>query len=73
MEQEYLIWSIEHTAWWAPAELGYIEDLQRAGRYTKVQAARIVRQANRVDFNECMIPVACLGLVPVLSRIVDAT
>lgn len=66
---EYLIWSIEHTAWWAPARLGYTTDLQQAGRYTHADAAQIVKQANgdARACHECMIPVAYLGLPPVLS------
>ena len=31
--QEYLIWSHEHTAWWAPNAQGYVKEVKDAGRY----------------------------------------
>lgn len=57
---EYLIWSIEHDAWWAPHWNGYTKDLTAAGRYSKHVAEQIVRQANIMSFNECMIPIECV-------------
>lgn len=63
---EFVIWSIEHTAWWASARMGYVTDLQLAGRYRREEADQIVADANVVSFNECKIPVARLDLVPVL-------
>lgn len=55
--ENYVIWSIEHTAWWAPDWQGYTIFLPKAGIYAKAEAEKIVRQANIVSFNECMIPV----------------
>lgn len=67
MDTEFLIWSIEHTAWWAPARLGYTTAVQQAGRYTREEADQIVEDANHHGvLHECKIPVACLDLVPVL-------
>lgn len=63
---EFLIWSLEHTAWWAPDKMGYTTVLQQAGRYTRNQADEILEDANIVMFHECKIPVECLGLSPVL-------
>ena len=62
MAREYLIWSIEHDAWWRPGEMGYTTTLREAGRYSKHQASVIVGHANLVKFHECMIPVEALGL-----------
>ena len=56
----YVIWSIEHTAWWAPGECGYTTSLQDAGRYPRARAAQIVARANLARFHECMIPVTAL-------------
>jgi hypothetical protein len=56
----YVIWSIEHTAWWAPHRRGYVRDVLRAGRYARSEAREIVRDANIVSFEECMIPVECI-------------
>ena len=60
MNQEYLIWSIEHGAWWGPQWRGYTQDLSAAGIYSRIEAEAILRQANLVRTNECMIPVACV-------------
>jgi hypothetical protein len=55
----YLIWSIEHTAWWAPHRRGYVRDPREAGQYSQGEAIEIVKSANLHDtFNECMIPVS---------------
>ena len=60
MDETYLIWSIEHTAWWNPDELGYTVQRPRAGRYGHDAAAMICRSANAhladgVPPNETMI------------------
>lgn len=41
----YLVWSNEHRAWWGPGEHGYVRELKRAGRYSRVQALAICRRA----------------------------
>lgn len=46
MNDEYLIWSIEHDAWWGPNETGYTTVTAQAGRYTRDRAAAIVQRAN---------------------------
>lgn len=56
----YLIWSIEHQGWWREDERGYTQDLDEAGLYHKEVAARIVKEANIVSFNECVIPLFCV-------------
>lgn len=33
--EDYLIWSIEHQAWWKPQDWGYTSNVNEAGRYTK--------------------------------------
>ena len=53
---EFLIWSIEHTAWWRPGRCGYTCKLEEAGRYSRAEAADIVEHANIASFNECAIP-----------------
>lgn len=40
-ERDYVIWSNEHTAWWAPNECGYRSRLSDAGRYDREEALRI--------------------------------
>ena len=57
---EYLIWSVEHDAWWRPLWNGYTRVLAEAGHYSKHEAERIVRQANIISFNEAMIPIECM-------------
>ena len=58
--REWLIWSIEHNAWWRPDRRGYTPDRTSAGRYTMKEALEIVSSANRyVNYdsppNEAMI------------------
>ena len=62
----WLIWSIEHEAWWAPNRHGYTRVLALAGRYRTAEARDIVRDANVVQFHECMIPAECVdeGVAP---------
>lgn len=47
MNQEWLIWSIEHNAWWRWNECGYTPFKMGAGRYTYEDALRIVENANK--------------------------
>jgi hypothetical protein len=56
----YLIWSIEHGAWWGPNRTGYTQDIAAAGRYSFEMAQDIVADANVGGFNECFIPEACV-------------
>ena len=42
---EYLIWSNEHGAWWAPNGMGYTRVIEEAGRYSPGDAERIVGRA----------------------------
>ena len=35
---QYLIWSNEHRAWWAPERQGYTQSVDRAGRYSRAEA-----------------------------------
>jgi hypothetical protein len=44
----WLIWSNEHRAWWGPGRHGYTTLTDRAGRYSRQEAAEIVGQANIV-------------------------
>jgi hypothetical protein len=63
IERDFLIWSYEHDAWWGPAKMGYTKDFERAGRYTKDEAARICEDANRysAEINECMVHFSEVG------------
>lgn len=38
MEDEYLVWSNEHRAWWRPKAAGYTVHMAAAGRYTRDEA-----------------------------------
>lgn len=60
MSDEYVIWSMEHDAWWAPGQIGYSDTIEGAGIYSRDDAAFIVRRANIVKCHEAMIPVAAL-------------
>jgi hypothetical protein len=42
----YLIWSNEHSAWWKPSSAGYTNDIDAAGRYSRVEALRICQNAS---------------------------
>jgi hypothetical protein len=57
----YLIWSIEHEAWWKPNKCGYTFDRDEAGRYPFDEAKKIVGTANQYRGdkapNEAMVPV----------------
>lgn len=52
----YLIWSIEHTAWWRPNANGYTASYSVAGRYTKEEAFRISARANWASLHEVPVP-----------------
>jgi hypothetical protein len=45
-EKFYLIWSLEHKAWWGRAGNGYRKDRIEAGLYTFDEASKIVKDAN---------------------------
>ena len=44
---KYKIWSIEHTAWWAPGASGYVRKWKDAGIFEQDRAFLIVKGANR--------------------------
>jgi len=52
--------------------MGYTRTLEEAGRYNALEAGRILQRANYVAVQECLIPVAALGLAPSIPRQVDA-
>lgn len=59
-EKKWLIWSVEHSAWWAPDCKGYVNDRNKAGKYSFGQAFEICEGANcrrKYDFppNETMV------------------
>ena len=43
--QDYLVWSNQHGMWWRPAGRGYTKQIEEAGRYTRVNAEAIVKDA----------------------------
>lgn len=43
---KWLIWSIEHDAWWKPDHNGYTVHRKRAGKYSYEEAIKIVHSAN---------------------------
>lgn len=45
----YLVWSIEHHAWWGPDYRGYTLNLEDAGRYTAAEALAIQANANKYE------------------------
>lgn len=46
MKREWIIWSIEHNAWWKPRRNGYVIERVNAGRYTYDEAVKIVESGN---------------------------
>jgi hypothetical protein len=46
MNDPVRIWSFEHNAWWAPNEMGYSQDIEKAGLYERERAEAIVSDAN---------------------------
>lgn len=71
----WLIWSIEHNAWWRANHNGYSENRDDAGRYPYEEAVKIVSSANKYRRftvpNEAMVrdesmcckaPMVCEGL-----------
>lgn len=41
MDEQYLVWSNEHRAWWRPNSRGYTRDIRFAGRYSRAEAIDI--------------------------------
>lgn len=57
-EVKWLIWSHEHTKWWAANWRGYVTRRAEAGRYSFEEACKIVREANirkQESPNEAMV------------------
>lgn len=56
----WLIWSNQHNAYWGPGSCGYTRDVDKAGRYSTANAARICESANAYRGNklphEIMVP-----------------
>jgi hypothetical protein len=46
MTGPWLVWSVEHNAWWGPDSCGYTLKLDAAGRYDFSEARNICRYAN---------------------------
>jgi hypothetical protein len=57
----FVIWSIEHDAWWRPGEWGYTRVLEEAGLFPEGRAREILADANIVAFHECLVPAECVG------------
>jgi hypothetical protein len=65
MSQYYLIWSEEHGQWWE-SRWNYTHFIERAARFTKEEADKLVAEGNYVidpsvgrfdrSFNEIAIP-----------------
>jgi len=64
--RKYLIWSLEHCAWWRPGRAGYTLELAGAGRYSEEEAREILERANYPPprVNECLIPEAAVTRRP---------
>jgi len=50
-DKMWLIWSIEHNAWWRAARYGYTGKKELAGRYSFEEACEIVMEANQFTKN----------------------
>ena len=40
--RKYLIWAVDHRAWWGPNHCGYVFDPADAGRYSGEEVAEIL-------------------------------
>ena len=58
--KHWLIWSMEHCAWWKPNKNGYTTLTHKAGRYTMGEAVAIVNEANWQSTEEYMVPAPSL-------------
>lgn len=45
MEEQYLVWSHEHGAWWRPNRAGYTVHLEDAGLYSRDEAISICAES----------------------------
>lgn len=53
----FLIWSLEHEAFWNPGRMGYTRNINNAGRYQEGEAREICEMANRGGYEEeIMLP-----------------
>jgi len=61
MENEkFIIWSIEHNAWWMADQCGYTKIRDKAGTYSYQEACEIIEGANKYSEdkpNEAMIKI----------------
>ena len=46
MKRNWVVWSYEHSAWWAANHSGYMAELLHAGLYTEAEAKEIELRAN---------------------------
>lgn len=56
MSEQFLIWSLEHGAWWRNNAMGYTHALNEAGRYNLAETDKILDRANFKTTHECAIP-----------------
>jgi hypothetical protein len=65
--RDYVIWSFEHEAWWAPDRCGYTTLLEQAGRYGEAEAKQIVAEANVVRLEALRFTVEDATVLQVLA------
>jgi hypothetical protein len=63
MDKKYLIWSLQHRAWWQEDSWGYTLEYSKAGRFTLEEAEKICWEANfkcsdlkYPSLNEAIVP-----------------
>ena len=56
----FYIWSIEHNGWWREGRHGYAECISQAGVFSEIESKNILKKANLMEFNECLIPVTSI-------------
>jgi hypothetical protein len=63
-EEQFYIWSMEHTAWWRANSNGYTTSIDEAGKYSRAECDKLLFHANWGSFktktapHEAMIPVS---------------
>lgn len=65
---EYLIWSNQHGAWWAPDRRGYTPWIEAAGRYAEADARRIVADAT-LDGKLTRKVIGTHGLITIVDEV----
>ena len=75
MSDQYMIWSVEHGAWWGSGGCGYTQHMSQAGHYTRQKAIDICTRAipgTSTDLGALPeLPIRCADLTEMVDRYCD--